>query len=62
MQNRQKKFFDRARAPWRGRKKAHRHISGVKKIFFNPIMMGIKKRRILRRFQKYKLVLGTKCP
>jgi IS5 family transposase len=27
-------FFYRTRAPWRGRKKAHLHIRGIKKIFF----------------------------
>jgi hypothetical protein len=42
--------------------KAHRHIRGVKKNFSNPLMMGIKKRGILLRFQKYKLVLVTKGP
>jgi hypothetical protein len=31
-----KNLFDRALAPWRGRKKAHRHIRGVKKNFFKP--------------------------
>jgi hypothetical protein len=35
---------------------------GSKMIFFHNIgFMGIKRRRILRRFQKYKLVLVTKC-
>jgi hypothetical protein len=62
MQNGQpKKFFQCA--PWRGLKKAPWHIRGVKqKNFSNPLMMVIKKRRILCRFQKYKLVLATKCP
>jgi hypothetical protein len=30
----QKKFLDRAPSPWRGLKKANRHIRAVKKIFF----------------------------
>jgi hypothetical protein len=29
-----KNFFDRMRSPWRGLKKALRHIRGVKKNFF----------------------------
>jgi hypothetical protein len=34
------------------------HCIGV---FHNVGLMGIKRRRILRRFQKYKLTLVTKC-
>jgi hypothetical protein len=43
-------------------KSASAHKRGKKKLFSNPLMIGIKKHRILRRFQKYKLVLGIKCP
>jgi hypothetical protein len=34
---------------------------GQKLFFHNIGFMGIKRRRILRRLQKYKLVLMTKC-
>jgi hypothetical protein len=34
----------------------------VQNFFFHIVdLMGIKRRRILRRFQKYKLTLGTNC-
>jgi hypothetical protein len=37
------------------------YIRGQKFFFHNVGLMGIKRRRILRRFQKYKLTLVTKC-
>jgi hypothetical protein len=33
----------------------------VQNFFLNMDFMGIKRRRILHRFQKYKLTLVTKC-
>jgi hypothetical protein len=55
MGNRQKEIFYRALSPWRSLKKAHPHIRGVKKIFSNPLMMGIKRRRILVDFKNINL-------
>jgi hypothetical protein len=58
-----KTFFSIARMrPGAASKKRISTYEGSKKIFSNPLMMGIKKRRILCRFQKYKLVLVEKCP
>jgi hypothetical protein len=37
------------------------HNIEAKNFFHNVGFMGIKRRRIERRFQKYKLVLKTKC-
>jgi hypothetical protein len=42
MGNRQKKFFDRERSPWRGLKK---HKRGKKKIFFQTPHDGYKKKQ-----------------
>jgi hypothetical protein len=36
-------FLDRARLPWQGLKKAHRHIREVKKFFFKPPHDGYQK-------------------
>jgi hypothetical protein len=55
MQNRQKNFSDRVRTPWRGLKKAHWHIRVVKKIFSNPLMMGIKNTEFYVDFKNIKL-------
>jgi hypothetical protein len=58
MPNRQKKFVrSRTRALAQPQKSASAQKRGKKKFVSNPLMMGIKKRKILRRFQKYKLVL-----
>jgi hypothetical protein len=54
MQNRQKKFFARERTLARPQKSPSANKMGQN--------FGYKKRRILRGFQKYKLVLVTKCP
>jgi hypothetical protein len=61
----EKKYFLIARArPGAASKKRKQAKSkeGSTKFVSTPLMMGIKKRRILCRFQKYKLVLVTKCP
>jgi hypothetical protein len=40
----------------------HALYRGQKIFFHNMDFIGIERRRILLRFQKYKLTLVTKCP
>jgi hypothetical protein len=61
-ENERKKCFDPVTASSLVKTFWVMHYIEVQKLFFHNMgFMGIKRCRILRRFQKYKLVLKTKC-
>jgi hypothetical protein len=62
VENNKKKFFRSIDLYRRGHYILGHALYRGQKIFFHNVgLMGIKRLRILRRFQKYKLTLVTKC-